>query len=103
MKVTVKLTVGKRSYSEDVTDEQKEYFQGISTNGANKDIEGKTFDWWIRPITSKASDLEKYNTRDSNQHFIFGWFEGFIQSDNVPMWIYEAEEIDVEVLNEKND
>jgi len=100
MKITVKVTVGKRSLLEDVTDEQKEYFKEISTNGANKDVEGRDFDWWTRPINSKASDLEKYNTNDENAHFIYGWFEGFVQSDNVPMWVYEAEEMDIEVINE---
>lgn len=101
MKVIVKITEGKHSYSEDVTDAQKEYFKEISTNGANKDVEHKTFDWWTRPITTKATDLNKYNTRDENAHFIFGWFECFSQSDNVPQWAYLAQDLDIEVINKK--
>jgi hypothetical protein len=101
MKVTVKITSGKRSYSEDVTKEQKEYFQEISTNGANKDVEGRTFEWWTRPVKIKSDELEKFNVRGEDAHFIFGWFESFAQSDNVPDWIYLAEELDVEVLNEE--
>jgi len=100
MKVIVHIQSGIRGYSEDVTDMQKEYFQTISTNGANPDVENKTFEWWVRPIKSKATDLEKYNTRDDNAHFVFGWFESFSQSDNVPQWMYDAEELEIEVTNE---
>lgn len=99
MKVIVKVSAGKRSYSEDVTDEQKEYFQEISTNGANPKMEDKTLEWWVRPIKCKASEVDKYNSGDDS-HFIFGWFECFAQSDNVPQWVYDAEELELEVVNE---
>ena len=103
MKVIVKLSAEKRTYSEDVTSEQKEYFEEISTNGANKDIEGKTFEWWTRPIKVKADEIEKFNTRNENAHFIFGWFESFSQSHNVPQWMYDVNgnELIIEVVNEK--
>lgn len=100
MKVIAKITNGIQSYSEDVTDGQKEYFKTISTNGANPDVENKTFEWWVRPIKSNASDLEKYNKRDGNGHFIFGWFECLAQSDDVPQWMYDADELEIEVTNE---
>jgi len=101
-RIFVKITDGKRTHSEDVTEEQKEYFEEISTNGANPDVEGKTFEWWVRPIKSKATDLDKYNTRDDNAHFIYGWFESFAQSDNVPQWMYDADDnLQIEVKNIK--
>jgi len=41
--------------------------------------------------------LDKYNQRDDNNHFIFGWMECFSQGDNVPTWMYDAKELTIEV------
>lgn len=38
----------------------------------------------LRPF--KASSIDQFN----GNHFIFGWFECFSQSDDVPMWLREA-------------
>lgn len=34
-----------------------------------------------------VSEIKQFN----GVHFIFGWFECFIQSDNVPQWIWETD------------
>jgi len=102
MKVIVSITDGKRTYSEDVTDEQLEYYEEISTSGTNPEMELIKFEDWVRPIKEKLTDtsLDKYNTRDENCHFIFGWMEGFSQSEYVPEWIYNAKDLWIEVKKE---
>lgn len=105
MKVLVRITDGKRTYEENVTEEEQKYFKEISTNGANPEIEKMSFEHWTRPIKEDLMDnqsLDKYNTCDQNAHFIFGWMECFSQSDNVPQWIYEAKHLSIEVKNVKS-
>ena len=99
--IIVEITNGKQTYSEDVYEEEKEYWNEISTNGANKELEGKTFEWWTRPLKKfKMIDSEKYNTKNDNAHFIFGFLECFGQSDDVPEWMMEnSNELWVEVYH----
>ena len=35
-----------------------------------------------------STDIDQYN----GNHFIFGWWECFGQSDNVPMWMVESKQ-----------
>lgn len=102
MKIIVKVTDGKRTYIEDVTEDCKEYWNEVSTNGANSWLTDFKRDH--RPIKETLKngikDLDKYNTQDENSHFIYGWWECFMQSDNIPMWMYEAEILELEVTNE---
>ena len=103
MKVLVKITDGKRAYSENVTDEQKEHFDECQSNGANSWLEKMTFEHYTRPIKEsimERNSLDKYNETDENAHFVFGWMECFSQGDDVPEWVREAKELWIEVTNE---
>jgi hypothetical protein len=90
MKILVKITDGKRTYIEDVTETMME---------ANKD-------WGLdmshfRPIQTTPMELDKFNKTDENAHFIYGWVEGFLQSDEVPDWMnYGYRNLKIEVINE---
>ena len=92
------MVSNKKSYSEDVTDEERENWEAIFTNGVNSYL--TTFENYVRPIKCDVTDLHKYNKSDINNHFIFGWFESFTQSDNVPQWMLEAENLVIEVVHE---
>lgn len=98
-RIKVIISNGAQSYTEDVTEDQKEYFQEISTNGANPEL--TTFGRWTRELEPfDIAKVAKYNTRDSDCHFIFGWLESFSQSDNVPDWMRSAGEILISVKHE---
>ena len=100
MKVIIKITDGTRTYMEDVTKDQKEYFDEISTNGANPEL--TTFEQWARVLKEMeftTENLNKYNTRDEDCHFISGWAETFAQSEDVPGWMTENE-LKISVLNQ---
>lgn len=98
-RIKVTLSSGDKSYTEDVTEDQRKYFQEISSNGANPEL--TTFDHWTRELDPfDISKVEKYNTRDSDCHFIFGWLESFSQSDNVLDWMRSEGEILISVKHE---
>lgn len=102
MKVIVKIISGKQSYMEDVTELEKQHWEDIFGNGANSHLQNMTFENWVKPIKDKCSDLDKYNVKDNNSHFIFGWFEAFAQSDDVAEWMFRTEEtLEIQVLNEE--
>lgn len=101
-KIIVRITDGKHTYEEDVTEDQKEYYGEISTNGANPEMNDVSFEQWTRPVKENLMEdnsLDKYNTRDKSCHFIFGWMECFSQGDDVPEWMHDAKELTIEVLN----
>jgi hypothetical protein len=99
--IKVIITDGKRTYSEDVTEEQRESFEECSTNGANPWL--TDFDRYTRSLPEfelKTKLIERYNTRDEDAHFIFGWCECFFQSDDVPGWMYDPDvRLKIEVKN----
>ena len=101
MKVIVKITDGIHTYTEDVTEDQKESFEECSTNGANPWLNNfKRYTRSLIEFELKTKLIEQYNTTDKNAHFIFGWCECFFQSDNAPNWMYESEEcLKIEVKN----
>ena len=73
------------------------YFQECKSNGSNPHLENMTFEYYIRPIGKTRLKNETFKEYNGN-HFIYGWFEGLIQSDNCPQWIYANQEpIDIEV------
>jgi hypothetical protein len=87
MKILVKITNGKKTYIEDVTDSMTE---------ANKDWqEDMSF---FRPVKCKLSNIGDFNNKE-NGNFIYGWIEGFMQSDDVPQWIWESDDLDIYVIN----
>jgi hypothetical protein len=102
-RIIVKITDGKHSYEEDVTEEQKEHFNECKNNGANPWMEKIPFKQYTRPVKEDLMDnesLDKYNVTDKNAHFVFGWMEAFSQGDSVPEWMYNAEELTIEVRND---
>lgn len=76
MKTIIKISDGKRTYSEDVTDESREISE-------------------ISKMPFTTENIEKYK-----DHYIFGWCECFLQSDDVPSWMYENE-LTIEVQYER--
>jgi len=104
MKIIVKISEekGEKSYTEDVTVIEREYWKEISTNGANSYFNGKNFSWWTRPIKCTADNIDQFNTRDDNAHFIFGWMEAFAQGHNLQTWMYDSDVLIIEVLNEED-
>ncbi|OGD52538.1 hypothetical protein A3K80_09135 [Candidatus Bathyarchaeota archaeon RBG_13_38_9] len=100
-RIIVEITDGKRTYSEDVTEEQKESFEECSAHDLNPWL--TSFDSYTREISwheSTTDWLNQFNTADENAHFIYGWFECLSQSSNVPEWMYEAESLKIRVRNE---
>jgi len=103
MRVIVKISDEAKglSYSEDVTASMRDIWRRYNTNGANPQLKDKTFDWWVRPIACTADDIDQFNNIENN-HFIFGWMECFAQSHRLQEWMYDADTIKIEVLNEKD-
>lgn len=100
-KIIVRITNGKQTYEEDVTNEIKEHFLECISNGGNPWLEKMDIDYYTRPIKENlmvSHSLDKYNKADENAHFIFGWMECFSQSDNVPEWMWNSKEIFIEVV-----
>lgn len=94
MEITVEITNGKKTYSEKLDmKKEKEEWNEWTTNGANPHLEKITFDYYHRPITCNFDSIEKYN----GNHFIFGWHESFIQSDDVSGWMYDAKKLTITV------
>ena len=83
MKILVKITNGKKTYIEDVT-ETVEHMDENETG----------------PVKCNLKNIPDFNHRD-NYHFIYGWVEGFLQSDEVPDWMnYGYRDLKIEVINE---
>lgn len=102
MKILVKITDGKRTYIEDVTEEEKESFELYSANGWNSGLtDFKKYTRSLPEFKLKTDLLEQYNTVDEKAHFIFGWCESFFQSDNVPDWMWgDGDLLRIEVIRE---
>lgn len=101
MKIIVIITDGKKTYSEDVTEDQEEYFKEID-NGINPDV--ILFEQWTRelkPFPFTTIEISKYNTINENCHFIYGWAECFSQADDIPGWMFnENTELTILVKHE---
>jgi len=79
----VEITKGKRAYKEDVTEEAREYFDECVSNGANSHLMKLGWDEWTKEIIVNEKELSDLNGR----HFLYGWIESFMQSDECPNWI----------------
>lgn len=98
-RIIVRVSDVKHAYEEDVTEETTEYFNECKNNGANPWL--NTFESYTRPIKDDLmfyNSLDKYNKKDKNNHFIYGWWECFSQSDNVPLWMDDAKSLTIEVI-----
>lgn len=87
-------------YVVDVTDEVEEHYNECISNGSNKWLEEIDIEHYSRPIKEsllEAGSLDKYNRREDEAHFIFGWFESFCQSDNIPEWMSNSDKLTIEV------
>lgn len=77
-KYTVKLSCGRKSYSEEIV--PVEFWEG--------DCDLMFVDDEFRDIDPMP--LSKINDLNGN-HFLFGWFECFIQGGEAPAWMYERD------------
>lgn len=94
--ISVNVTNGRFGVIEELDmKEQKEYFKELQTNGANPDIEKITWDEWMMPVRIRHEDIQIWNKKP---HFIYGWWESFLQSDNVPQWLMGAESENVLII-----
>ena len=63
------------------------------------DADVSNIEHWRRPL--KRFNATNETMEALQDHFIYGWLEGFGQSDNVPGWIYDAEEkVHLEVFHD---
>lgn len=98
MKIIVEITDGKRTYSEDVTEEEKKSFEECSAHDINPwliSFESYTRELPWNDFTTKW--VAQFDTTDENAHFISGWCDCFFQSDNVPEWMWESESLKIRV------
>lgn len=100
MRLLVSMTDGKNSYTEEVFEDILTYYCEIVGNGANEYMCNVSFKHFTREIEIDVNDLKKFNVRDEDAHFIFGWVESFDQSDDVPSWIRNSPNITVSVIQE---
>lgn len=85
-KIIAKISDGRRTYSEKIDlEEQKEI--EMEERGYFNEEE------YIPLVAFHMSDISRLN----GVHFIFGWLECFMQSDDVPMWVRESDELMVSV------
>ena len=100
-RLAVQITDERRTYSETIWGDDLadmiDYFVELKTNGANPDLKDTSWKEWTRSLPKfELKNIEQYNSN----HFVYGWIESFQQSDSVPTWIRNAENLWVEVLNE---
>lgn len=93
MKVSV--TNGSKTYI-DQPDWVCDSFYEAQGNGANPHLEAMTFKEYTRPVCFNAKEIDQFN-QPGGYHFIFGWWECFCQSDDVPGWMHEADSLTIEV------
>jgi hypothetical protein len=72
MKIQVTSLCGKRSYTERIDPEDHEGYSGDELRALEQ---------------FNAGDIDQYN----GNHYIFGWWECFTQSDDVPSWMHDSE------------
>ena len=82
-RLIVSITRGKREYKEDVTEEAREDFDECVSNGANPHLVKLGWEEWTKEIIVNEKELSDLNGR----HFLYGWIESFMQSDECPNWI----------------
>ena len=75
--VTISSDDGKRRYTETIDPKAEEW--GDFFNDKDSDF---------------TRSLSRFSHKDigpfNDNHFIFGWMESFIQSDNVPLWMHDS-------------
>lgn len=91
-RLIVSITSGKRECKEDVTEETKEHFDECVSNGVNPHLVKLGWDEWIREVIIKHRDIDQLN----GKHFLYGWVESFLQSDDVPAWVWDAKDLVIE-------
>ncbi len=104
MKIIVSITDGKRTYSEDVTDDQRYKFESFPNELRNQKIIFKTYTRELKPFPFTTAEISKFNTRDENSHFIFGWVESLAQSEDIPGWMVDVDvDLTISVKHELDD
>lgn len=51
---------------------------------------------WIRPIKVKEQDIDQLK----NNHFIFDWYQSFIDRKDLPAWVYNSDLLEFELIRE---
>lgn len=97
--IRVSIKNGKNEFVENIFGEDLQeyfdYFKELQTNGANPELEKMTIDEWFCPVKFCLKDIDEF----SGKHFIFGFIECLLQSENRPIQIGYDNDI-VEVRHE---
>jgi hypothetical protein len=51
---------------------------------------------WIRPIKVKEQDIDQLQ----NNHFIWSWYQSFLERKDLPAWIYKSDLLEFELIRE---
>jgi hypothetical protein len=97
VRITAKTEFDTCSYTKEVNlADELEMWNEWTTNGANPRLEGVSFDQYYKPVNFALSLMREFN----GKHFIFGYLEALMQSDDCPPFIFEAadEATSIEVL-----
>ena len=68
------ISDGQRAYSEIMPEWILEHYEDCGPD--------ESFKEWTKPIEVTSKEIAQYN----GNHFIFGWYESFLQSENWPNW-----------------
>lgn len=82
-RLIISIAKGKREYKEDVTEEASEHFEECVSNGANPHLVKLGWDEWTKETIVSKKEIDGLN----GKHFLYGWIESFMQSDDYPRWI----------------
>jgi hypothetical protein len=90
MKIRVTITTSSERQLVLLVDEEsyREYYQELTTNGANPRMVGVSFEGYMRPLKVDEAGLEALN-HGRPPHFLFGFIESFYQSDEMPQSWWE--------------
>ena len=98
MKVVVR--VGEHTYSEEIDmDAERKGWDRLMANGANPELAVVGFEKYHRPLKKTMRSWADFEELNGN-HFVYGWFECFTQSENVPAWLWKGPKGWVELVVE---
>src|ERR1035437_1296094 len=89
--IFITITNETKTYSERLNyKEYEEEFKKAKSNGSNQELENINFLDYCKEVVFEWNDknLQEFN----GNHLIYGYLECLDQSDDIPIWIVEAEE-----------
>lgn len=98
-KIFVQIRDDKREYAETIEGEDlsslEADFAECQGSGANPQLEKLTFNEWTKTITCLFLNEDEFKSLNGT-HFIYGWVENFLQSENVMPWMLKAEKLRID-------